>query len=132
MNKRRLILLTLFFVIGVFLVSGVNKPAHAWPWDKTVTVKIDAVPRNWQPPAAVQCSRATLYANGKSYTGSISNAWTTAKCTATFYNVPVKTPVTISISGKLIFVSFSKTAYRNTGNPPWTGNTVTLEKLYIN
>lgn len=99
----------------LLLASVITSPALAWPWSTAVTVNTAGT---FSTPyrGALTCNSASLYANGRTYTGTISQSWWDQfwnRCPVSFQNVPVNTSATITISGRGLFSSVrgSKNVY---------------------
>ena len=59
------------------------------PWSSRTTVEASVGWRGSVFPTAVRCHSATLYVNGQTYNGSVSNPWYSTKCKVSFNNIPV-------------------------------------------
>ena len=80
---------------------------------------------------AVRCNSATLYVNGQTYNGSVSNPWYSTKCKVSFNNIPVNTNAYITVRGSYLWSSKTVSAWRWVPKPS-TFENVTVADIWFN
>lgn len=148
--SKRFSVVTILLLIGLWVIAPQHvsaQPAEpsssmtlpiAWPWSKTVTVQVTG--KTVDKVFHLKCERATLEANGKTYSGAITNQVGglpgRKSCSVEFKDVPV------NVKGKVTVVWYAggmsgNGTYKYTnqkdvtiGKPGW-GSTVNVGEISL-
>ena len=130
-GKIRNFMLVFVVMLGLLAVFTETKSAHAWPWSSRTTVEASVGWRGSVFPTAVRCHSATLYVNGQTYNGSVSNPWYSTKCKVSFNNIPVNTNAYITVRASYFSASKTVSAWRWVPKPS-TFENVTVADIWLN
>lgn len=66
--------------IVAILFGTIATPSYAYPWSDKANLQITVAPTGILGVNVIDCSSATLYGNGRSYSASVSNPFLSNKC----------------------------------------------------
>ena len=130
-GKIRNLVLVFVVMLGLLAAFTQTESAHAWPWSSRTSVEASVGWRGNIMLGAVRCQSATLYVNGQTFNGSVSNPWYSTKCKVSFNNIPVNTNAYITVKGSYLFTGKTVSVWRWVPKPA-TFENVTVADIWFN